>query len=173
MVSNIFVILTIFNPYLGKWSNLTNIVQRVETTNPVIYVFIYLSNFMVYFTHIGFNCFALNLTSQQFFNELPDIVPQRWLTYIRNFTLIGFTVKSKLMCRDMPKPCKSGRYIHFFQTLSTVNQCLAEPKWWYAIYLPSIWRTLTSPCYGNPFSFNTQDPSGTPSSRACVWTLQL
>ena len=50
---------------------------------------------MVYFTHIGFNCFALNLTSQQCFNELPDIVPQRWWTYIRTFTLVGFTVKSK------------------------------------------------------------------------------
>ena len=90
-----------FNPYLVKWSNLTNHCSKGWNHQPVIYLildvymYIHLSNFRVYFTHIGFNCFALNLTSQQFFNELPDIVPQRWLTYIRNFTLFGSTVKSK------------------------------------------------------------------------------
>ena len=45
-VSNFF-----FHPYLGKWSNLTNIFKWVETTNQYIYIYIYIYIYLKYTIH--------------------------------------------------------------------------------------------------------------------------
>ena len=61
MVSNIFY----FHPYLGKWSNLTNIFQRGWTTNYFIYVHIYIYIYII-FTHA---CITSTVNTSKFTDQ--------------------------------------------------------------------------------------------------------